>query len=89
MLESLGQNNTLLWICMGDFNEMLYADETIGGNSKLEQQMDQFRMALNHYFLRDLGFLGPWFTWFLLACLVSFLMPNCIILQNLPLTTAF
>lgn len=63
MLECLGRTNTLPWICMDDFNEIFYADETIGGNSRPERQMDRFRMVLNRCYFQDLGFIGPRFTW--------------------------
>lgn len=47
---------------MVNFNEIIYTNETIGGNSKPERQMDLFLMALNQCSLRELGFLGPRFT---------------------------
>lgn len=62
MLKCLSCTNTLPWICMGDFNEILCVDETIGGNPRLERQMNQFRTVLNKCYFRDLGFIGPRFT---------------------------
>lgn len=48
MLKQLGRNNTLL---------------TYGGNFRPHRKIDRFRMALNCYSLRELGYLGPRFTW--------------------------
>lgn len=49
---------------MVDFNEILYANETVGGNFRPERQMDLFLMALNQCSLHESGFLGPQFTWY-------------------------
>lgn len=62
MLKCLSCTNTLPWICMGDFNEILCVDETIGGNPRLERQMNRFCTVLNKCYFRDLGFIGPRFT---------------------------
>lgn len=54
------------WLCLGDFNEILWPQEKWGGNAP-----DNWRMNLLHSFisngqLRDLHFQGPAFTWFAL-----------------------
>lgn len=52
------------WLCLGDFNDILWPMEKWGGAIP-----DQWRMNLFHHFvssahLRDLHFQGPEFTWF-------------------------
>jgi hypothetical protein len=42
LLKLLGTKSDLLWICAGDFNEVLRAEEQIGGQGRSELQMDGF-----------------------------------------------
>ena len=51
------------WICMGDFNEVIYNDEHLGTCTRGEAQMCQFRECLEDCQLVDLGFSGPKYTW--------------------------
>ena len=51
------------WICAGDFNETLYADEHLGARERCESQMSLFRECLHDCGLSDMGFVGPKFTW--------------------------
>ncbi|XP_073362164.1 uncharacterized protein [Aegilops tauschii subsp. strangulata] len=51
------------WICMGDFNETLYAEEHFGTNARPESQMRAFREAMEECSLQDLGWRGVPFTW--------------------------
>lgn len=48
---------------MRDFNEILFSFEKQGGRQREENQMIEFRCALEECNLVDLGFLGQWFTW--------------------------
>ena len=48
---------------LGDFNEILPAEEKQGGLDRPEQQMQNFRDALDFCRLKDLGFHGFPFTW--------------------------
>jgi len=48
---------------MGDFNEITNASEKEGGSERLRQQMKNFNETINYCGLRDLGFIGPKFTW--------------------------
>ena len=48
---------------LGDFNEILPAEEKQGGLDRPEQQMQNFRDVLDLCRLKDLGFHGFPFTW--------------------------
>ncbi|XP_021726159.1 uncharacterized protein LOC110693310 [Chenopodium quinoa] len=47
----------------GDFNEILSADEKVGGALRDQRDMDAFREVLYVCSLRDLGYDGSWVTW--------------------------
>ncbi|XP_074295385.1 uncharacterized protein LOC141623208 [Silene latifolia] len=49
------------WLCMGDFNEILYATEMRGGE-RPQWQMNNFRNAVDDCGLRDIVFEGHPFT---------------------------
>lgn len=51
------------WLCVGDFNEILFSHEKEGGKDRSQSCMDRFREALEFCELRDLGFEGDIFTW--------------------------
>lgn len=51
------------WLCLGDFNEVLFGHEKEGGLPKPQICMDRFREALELCGLSDLGFVGDMFTW--------------------------
>jgi hypothetical protein len=63
LLRTLHLQEKLPWVCMGDFNEILYSFEKQGGLPKPQIQMERFRDALNFCNLNDLGFEGDVFTW--------------------------
>ncbi|KAL9667861.1 hypothetical protein QQ045_002230 [Rhodiola kirilowii] len=54
--------SNLQWVILGDFNEILCANETQGGRQRNNWQMDNFRRVLNDCNLSDLGFSGDPFT---------------------------
>ena len=62
-LEHLSGRLNLPWVVMGDFNEIMFAGEKLGGNSRPEWQMHQFCEVLNRCHLHDLGYIGSDFTW--------------------------
>ncbi|KAK2652482.1 hypothetical protein Ddye_012359 [Dipteronia dyeriana] len=62
-LHRLHGMSTLLWVCAGDFNEILDDSEKKGGSQHRSSMMDAFRCALDDCGLQDLGFSGPEFTW--------------------------
>lgn len=51
------------WLCLGDFNEVLFGHEKEGGRPKSQTCMDKFREALEVCGLSDLGFSRDMFTW--------------------------
>jgi exonuclease III len=63
LLRTLKHHNDKPWLCVGDFNEILYAWEKEGGAPKPQAQMDKFKQALEDCDLRDLEFTGDTFTW--------------------------
>ena len=58
LLRTLHNRSNLPWLCIGDFNEILLADEKQGWLDRPERQMQGFREALDYCRLRDLGFNG-------------------------------
>ena len=63
LMRLFHQQATLPWICIGDFNEILSANEKQGGEPGSEWQMANFREVLDDCRLRDMGFKGARFTW--------------------------
>ncbi|CAL5332800.1 unnamed protein product [Camellia sinensis] len=51
------------WLCVGDFNEILFCREKLGVLGRSQIQLDNFRHALEDTHLVDMGFAGPLFTW--------------------------
>jgi exonuclease III len=51
------------WLCMGDFNEVMFALEHRGQHPRLEGQMQVFQEVLARCQLGDMGFQGSEFTW--------------------------
>ena len=47
LLKTLASQPTLPWMCMGDFNEILFAHEKKGGNERADWQMTNFREAVD------------------------------------------
>ena len=46
-LRRLKNKFTLPWLCAGDFNEILKADEKLGGRLRPNRQMEAFREVLD------------------------------------------
>ncbi|KAI5008136.1 hypothetical protein ZWY2020_009184 [Hordeum vulgare] len=63
LLRTLHLQEQLPWLCVGDFNEILYNHEKQGGVPRPQRCLDAFRDALNFCNLNDLGFEGDVFTW--------------------------
>lgn len=63
LLEQLSGKMDLLWVIMGDFNEILHDGEKVGGNQRPTSQMKHFRDVINRCNLRDLGYVRSDFTW--------------------------
>uniref|UniRef100_A0A803N5D5 Reverse transcriptase zinc-binding domain-containing protein n=1 Tax=Chenopodium quinoa TaxID=63459 RepID=A0A803N5D5_CHEQI len=56
LIERLGEDSTLPWLCFGDFNYTLTHGEKKGGNPKNQNEIDSFRDSMNKRNLRDLHF---------------------------------
>jgi hypothetical protein len=63
LLCTLQGQSDLPWLCMGDFNEILFAHEKEGGPARAQGCMDAFRRSLEDVNMEDLGFVGDAFTW--------------------------
>ena len=48
---------------LGDFNEVLYAEDKFGGNHVNLNRALEFKDCLDECNMLDLGFAGPKFTW--------------------------
>jgi hypothetical protein len=62
-MRILHNQGTLPWVCIGDFNEILYGHEKEGGRPKAQACMEGFRETLVFCNLEDLGYEGDKFTW--------------------------
>ncbi|XP_050217409.1 uncharacterized protein LOC126668246 [Mercurialis annua] len=63
LLAKLGSESHGAWLIGGDFNEILWQKERVGGRHREERKMQAFREVLANCNLRDLGFKGSQFTW--------------------------
>ena len=63
LLKPLSSLSSLPWVCMGDFNEVLDYWEVKGRRARPLWQIQDFRDAVAHCELHDLGFEGNQFTW--------------------------
>jgi hypothetical protein len=61
LIRRLKPNSADPWLVCGDFNEALFQSEHFSRRRRGEKQMKDFREALDHCNLHDLGFIGtPW-----------------------------
>ena len=63
LLKRLASLFNYLWLCFGDFNEILNLNEKLGGNDQNLNMVVDFREAMNDCNLVDLGCKGYPFTW--------------------------
>lgn len=63
LLKHLCLKMDLPWLCVGDFNKIVKAEEKMDSALRKERQMVEFREALNFCSFHDLGFAGSPFTW--------------------------
>ncbi|KAK6137281.1 hypothetical protein DH2020_028973 [Rehmannia glutinosa] len=63
VFSELFSNTRRPWLCLGDFNEILYHHEKIGGRAKDDYKIMAFREVMALCELDDLGFDGFKFTW--------------------------
>lgn len=58
LLRTLHGQSNLPWLCVRDFNEILFAGEKEGGPARAQGCMEAFWGALEHCELEDLGFVA-------------------------------
>ena len=63
LLKSLSRPNSLPWLIIGDFNEIVCASEKEGGVVRPIRQMARFKEAIDFCCLREVGFVGPQYMW--------------------------
>ena len=63
LLKHLSHLSSSPWLCMGDFNEILDNNERLGSGYRPEWQIRDFREAVVHCGLHDLGYVGNTYTW--------------------------
>ena len=63
LLKSLCGPNSLPWLIIGDFNKIVCVSEKYGGAVRPIRQMAQFKEVIDFCGLREVGFVGPQYTW--------------------------
>ena len=63
LLNSLRDSSQLPWLLIEDFNEIRCQAEKEGGATRPVQQMARFNASINYCGLKEVGFVGPKFTW--------------------------
>jgi hypothetical protein len=63
LLRHLKSMDSVQWVCLGDFNEILKQSEKWGGNERNRSLMESFQSTLNDCRLLDLGYRRQKFTW--------------------------
>ena len=58
-----GRTIEIPWLCMGDFNDILYEYENEGGKMRAAKKIKGFRQMVENCKLIDLQFKGQKFTW--------------------------
>lgn len=61
--KHLSGSSNLPWLIIGDCNEITCVDEKEGESCRPQQQMGNFVDTINWCRLKDVGFVGPKFTW--------------------------
>ena len=62
-LTNVAKAQSLLWIMMGDFNEVLMSDDKFSGRPINFRCAMKFQNFLDTYGMMDMGFSGNSFTW--------------------------
>lgn len=63
LLRSVVKNTNLPTVMGGDFNEIISQDEKEGGSTMEPRNFRGYKEVIHDLALRDLGFVGPRFTW--------------------------
>ena len=62
-LRILANMHDLPWALMGDFNEVLSAEEKYEGNPICQRRVRAIKECMDECRMMDLGFIGPIYTW--------------------------
>ena len=62
-LKFVAHLHNLLWLMLGDFNEVLCGEDKFGGNQVNLNRALEFKGCLDECNMIDLGFAGPKYTW--------------------------
>lgn len=63
LLRHISTLTPSMWLCIGDFNEIVEDAEKYGVQNRSRCQMEQFISTLEFCHLHDLGFFGPKYMW--------------------------
>lgn len=63
LLGDLATKSMLPWCIIGDFNDMMFAYEKLGGRPHPISLLEGFNEVITDCGLMDLGFTGSEFTW--------------------------
>ncbi|PON45815.1 Endonuclease/exonuclease/phosphatase [Parasponia andersonii] len=63
LLRRLSYVSTGLWLCMGDFNEILSTEDKLGRTFRNEAAMEAFHHSLDNCGLQPIDYNGPKLTW--------------------------
>ena len=63
IIRSLASRSSLPWCMLGDYNDMMYGFEKIGGRPQPRALLEGFNKVVMECGLEDLGFSGSEFTW--------------------------
>lgn len=61
-MRSLNCDPEIPWFVCGEFNEIMYTNEKLGGLPRYERRMKAFREVLGECQLMDVGYSEAWFT---------------------------
>ena len=64
LIRDLHAHSNLLWVVIGDFNEILLSSEKEGGAQRQQSRLKAFQDALADCSLEDIGYHGDKFTFF-------------------------
>lgn len=62
-LFAIANAHNMPWLMAGDFNELLSANDKLGGRPIIPSRANAFKECLDFCNMADLGFQGPRFTW--------------------------
>ena len=63
LLKRLSRLNSMPWVCLGDFNELMNDGEKEGGSARPVRQMEIFCKVINSCNLCNFGYIGQDYSW--------------------------